>query len=387
METAATPSPPVTSSPAPAPSTPAPQSISAAQREDALMADDFGDLDKLSTKPEPKPKPAPPKPNESDIEGKLETDASEEAKKQTEPKPANKSSVNDLRKQYETSKKENYALKEELKRFKEATPQEDPQVKTLKERYEAADKRRAELEDEIRFASYERSPEYQDKYQKPYMDAYEWGKQTVSRLKVNLEDGTTRQATPEDFDKILIPDDGDATDLADQMFGNKSKIALDHRWELKKLDAARFRAIEDFKKQGGEREMRLKETESKRDEQIGQLWKQLNGEAAERFPKYFKPEEGDEDGNKMLEAGYALADSAFSKSNGKSPEETVKLHASIRNRAAAFTREVYRNSKLQARVTELESELEQFKNSEPKNGDGKSGEVGEQTFEELMADA
>lgn len=349
-----------------------------AKPENGTMEDAFNDLDVLSA---PKPKPvvtqkSQTKPDES---AKEELESPEVPEKPTESQKTEQAKAPDkqpskpatLRAAYENVKRRNQELEQQVREFQQVKPTEDPRLKTYQERLEAAEKRREELETEMRYSAYERSPEYLDKYQKPFEEAYQWGRQSVARLKVLQEDGATRPATPEDFDKImLIPDDGDAVDVAEAMFGNKAKIVLDHRWEMKKLDASRYRAIEDFKKQGSERHQKMTETETRQREQIGRMWGELNNEAAERFPKYFKAEEGDEDGNKLLEEGYKLADQAFSSGNGMPPEQLVRIHASIRNRAAAFTREVYRNSKLTERVSELEKQLAEYQASEPGPGEG-----------------
>lgn len=406
--------PPVSTStftdPAPAPSAPSPQTSSqpktapessAPKAESrSAMEEAFEDLGKLSTESAAKPeakKPAPKKPTEPEEQT---PDVPEEQEKATDEKPGeqkNKSSVSELRKVYEATKKELYQVREELKKVKESKPVEPPELRTYKERLEAAEKRQAEYEETIRQTSYERSQEYLDKYQKPFEDAYNYAvravvgdpKVGIKGLKVQLEDGTTRQAESTDFDRVLMTtDDGDAFDLAEQLFDNKAKIALDHRWEVRKQDAMRYRAIEDAKKNGSEREFKTKEQETKQKEQMGQMWKELNGQAAERFPKFFKPEEGDEDGNRLLEQGYELADAAFSSSNGKSPEEMVRIHASIRNRAAAFTRQVYRTTKLETRVAELEAELKQYQDSEPRGGEPRSTNGHEASWEDaLQADA
>lgn len=367
---------PVVAPPTPtiAPSSPAPSQPS--QPEKGTMEDAFNDLDTLAKPKEPvTPQKTPVKPSET----AKEDDSPAEPEKPAEPPKTEQAKTTDkqpskpatLRAAYENIKRENYELKQQIEQNRQVKPVEDPRLKTYQERMEAAEKRREELETEMRYAAYERSPEYQDKYQKPFEKAYQWGRQSVTHLKVLNEDGSSRPAVPEDFDKILlIPNDGDAVDAAEAMFGNKARLVLDHRWEMKKLDAQRFEAIEDFKKQGTERHQRLTETETRQREQIGKLWGELNTEAAERFPKYFKPEDGDEDGNKLLEEGYKLADQAFSNGNGMPPEQLVRLHASIRNRAAAFTREVYRNSKLTERVSELEKQLAEYQASEPGPGEG-----------------
>lgn len=357
--------------------------------EDSLMADSFSDLKSITAAPKEAPKPtAPKKPDESELVGEQkEPELGEEpaTKPKVEAKPASGAAT--LRSAYENVKKRAAELEQEVKTLKESKPQEDPNLKTYKERLEAAEKRQQDLETELKYSAYERSDEYQNEYQKPFEESYNWGKTKVSKLKVDMGDGEFRQATPEDFDKIiLIPDDSEAVDVAEKMFGNKARIVLEHRWELQKLDAKRFRAIEDFKKNGAEREtLRTRETE-KQQEQTGRLWKELNETAASNFPKWFKPEEGDEKGNQLLEEGYKLADAAFSRNEGKSPEELVRLHASIRNRAAAFTREVYRNLKLESQIEDMKKKLAEYEASVPGPGAAKSEAATVEEFEELQAD-
>lgn len=350
----------------------------APQPESSAMDDAFNDLDTLSAPKSQKPTVTQKPQAKPDDSNKEELEPPEVPEKPTEPQKTEQAKTDKqpskpatLRAAYENVKRRNQELEQQVREIQQSKPTEDPRLKTYQERLEAADKRREELESEIRYSAYERSSEYQDKYQKPFEEAYQWGRQNTARLKVLQEDGASRPATPEDFDKImLIPDDGDAVDIAETMFGNKAKIVLDHRWEMKKLDAARYRAIENFRKQGGERQQKMTETEARQREQIGKMWGELNNEAAERFPKWFKAEDGDEDGNKLLEEGYRLTDAAFSNGNGMPPEQLVRLHASIRNRAAAFTREVYRNNKLGERVSELEKQLAEYQASEPGPGEG-----------------
>ena len=67
-------------------------------------------------------------------------------------------------------------------------------------------------------------------------------------------------------------------------------------------------------------------------------------------------------------------------------EQVVQLHSEALNKAAAFNRLARREKKASERIKELETELEQFKSSEPKAGEGVKTEVdGEPSWEaELM---
>ena len=103
-------------------------------------------------------------------------------------------------------------------------------------------------------------------------------------------------------------------------------------------------------------------------EKIKTLWSDANKAWQEKFPKWFKPEEGDEEANALLAKGYALADSAFS--NQGSPEERVKIHAEVRNKAAAFPKVALRLKQARTRIKELETSLAAYEDSEPAAGEG-----------------
>jgi len=392
--------PPTSTQTVEAPTAPAsPAESSTPQSAGGQFNDAFSDLDKLVSLPErnsDKPKEQP-KPQAKDKPQPDEPAKREEQPKDTAVAPEKgKAGAASLRTAYENLKKRTADLEKELATAKSTKPADDPNVKTYKERWEAAEKRREELEKEIKYSSYERSDEYKDKYHKPFENAYQAGRAKVANLKVSerTDEATgtvtqaTRQATAEDFDRIMqVVNDGDAAELAEQLFGAKAAVALFHRERVMELNESRYRALDEFQKTGLEREQVTARQKALRSEQLVSSWQSLNKEIADKFPQWFQPDESDPEGNALLEKGYELATKAFSGDGSIPPEEMVKHHAQLRNRAAAFPREVYRNQKLTARVSELEKELAQFKDSEPKtsDGDGKPSEEGDNWERRLEA--
>ena len=63
-----------------------------------------------------------------------------------------------------------------------------------------------------------------------------------------------------------------------------------------------------------------------------------------------------------------MADAAFS--NQGSPEERVKLHAELRNKAAAFPKIALRLKQARSKIKELETALAAYEDSEPAAGEG-----------------
>lgn len=344
--------------------------------------------------PPPKPAPAPkPKP---ELAKPVEAKA-----KPTEAPPTKAiSPMAMLREKFEQEQRQRMALEAEVKSYRDGKLMEHPEVKTIRQRLEAAEKRRQQLEEEIRFSAYERSQEYQDKYERPFLDAYQLGRGKVAKLEIveqSQEDPATgekrvlqqaRPAAPEDFDRIMaIMNDREASKLAKQLFGDDAAMVMYHRERVMELNNSRHSAIEHYRKTGAETLQKQAEQEAFKQEQTSRMWSEYNKEVVERFPQWLKPDENDPEANKLLEAGMEMADRAFSGANGLSPEQTVRLHAMIRNRAGAFPRAAHMVGKLQAKVEELEAALAEYQKSEPATGEGKGQEKAATGFEELAPDA
>jgi hypothetical protein len=373
--TAAPPAPapaPAAAAPAAAPSTPPSPSASPG------LADAFSELEQLAATPAPasntpkrdKPadaaEPVPDKPTAPPTEQKPEAAAAPTAPVTDDGTPR---TAAQLRTAYDTTKKRVAQLETELQAARNGHG-EHPEVAKIKEAHGALEKRYAELADEMRFLSYEKSPEYKDKWEKPLSDAFRSAYQDVSELTMLDEDGAERAATAKDFDTLMRLPLNQAATKAKEWFGEAGPEVLAHRRRIIDLNRARSEAVEKFRAEGGEREKKFHEEHQARQTRLNSIWQETNKQAAEKFPKFFAPDPADPEGNALLEKGYKLADMAFSGNNQLTPEQTVKLHAELRNRAAGFTRMAYRAKKLEARVAELETDLKAYKASEPDGGDG-----------------
>jgi hypothetical protein len=297
------------------------------------------------------------------------------------PKPPSK--VASLRQAYESTKRRVAELELEVNSLKTAKPPEDPEKKTLSERLAEREKRLGELEDRIRFSAYEQSDEYREKYEKPFVAAYQSGRAKAASMKTSADDGTERQGQASDFDRIMqIADDNAAADAAFELFGNKASSVMYWRERVLELNGARTNALEEYRKTATEKHKQEVEHHTQSQSKMASLYEHANKSAIEKYPQFFKPTDGDAEGNKLLEAGYRRADMAFNggkgvDENGKevqlSPEAMVFLHSELRNKAAGFNRQVYLNKKLTAKIAELEKSLAEFKTSEPGSGEGGKG--------------
>lgn len=362
----------------------------------------FAEIDKIIAdsqqkrpqKPAAKPaeKPAD-KPADKPAAAQTEKPGEKPAEKPAELDPAKDPDVQrlktpELAKAYVNNKRELHGTKEKLAaaetRLKEleAKASELSNLSAIQEKLTATERRAQDLEQQIKFVDYEKSPEYKEKYYAPFLDAYQAGRAKVASLKTReVKDPNTeeviqprRQATEEDFDNIMrIQDDGEAAEAADRLFGPLSNLVIYHREKVMELNRARVKAIEDYKAKGGEREKQTAAQISALQEKVKNTFQASVQAGVEKYPQWFKAEEGDEDGKVALEKGMLNADTIFSNSK-LDPEVAAQRHAAFRNMAGAFPYVALKLHRAEAKIAELEKELGEFKKSELGGGGVERGE-------------
>lgn len=378
-------SPPVTAEPAKAVIPPPPKETPATEVKPPIASNGEGksyeseamrELEGFDEKPERKPAKPPEKKDKKEDAPEIEPpDEKAQEKTPTEPE-AKPEKAKELRVAYEKSKEtikskdaEIARLQTELKTAK-STPVDDPEKKSLLEKYEGEVKRRTELEKEIAFVAYHKSTEFVDKYQKPYEEAWAKAVSELAELTIESEDGQTRTATAQDLLTLSNMPLGEARKLANQMFGDAADDVMAHRRKVRELSDAQTKALAEAQKNSETRDKERQTQSLQQRQKMATLWTDENKAWQERFPRWFKPEDGDEQGNALLAKGYEMADAAFSGNGQKSPEEMVTLHAELRNKAAAFPKLALRLKQARSRIKELEKSLEDYEESEPPSGDG-----------------
>lgn len=353
------------------------------------LNDAFAGLDELvSSQGEPDTTPkATPKPVDKKESAKPAPKTNDPAKPEA---PAQPEKAATLRANYDKVKSDLAAMEKRYGELeaKSKQPQEYPERKELQSKIasydkliESKEKKLSELEMELKFTKYERSDEYKSKYETPWVEAYGDGQKRAAQLRIKEADvtdeagmvtpGKVRQGNEADFDTLMgISNDDDAAEFAAKLWGNKAAIMLNQREKVRDLNNSRIKAVEDYRKQGSEREKQFTEQSQKQKDAFVSNWQKENTAAADKYPQWFKPEEGDDKGNTLLEKGFQQADKAFSGTEGMSQEEAVRLLSAVRNKAGGFDRAVYKLTKAAARITELEAKLKAYETSEPGDGDG-----------------
>jgi len=372
----------------------------------------FANLEKFGKAPTPEPNTIPPHPSQKN---KAEQPAAktEEPPKQpeskTEPakepkdetldpaKPAvdptkPKKPADFLREKLQKTETERDTFKAELEKLKTAQPTEHPEIKTLNEQLEALRKEKTHLEEEFRYVKYEKSPEYAEKFVKPYNEAWNRGRQMIARLKTTDAEGNSVAATAEQFDRLMevyLQDPESAATQLEQMFGPRAALITPHMLEVEKAAIAGTNAVAEYRKSGAEREKQWQESSAKVQKEVAQHWQEsIKPEAVpDQWKPYVLPKGTDKDGNPidkegddLLAKGLATFDKA-AQENVNDPRMTSEQRkaamgraAAIRNKAAAFPRLIRDLKAREAEIAELKKSLESFQKSEPGAGEGKGGE-------------
>lgn len=384
----------------PQPKPQAPDGLIENQGGDSPYSDAMAELEEFNApaaerkKPQPKPAAQPKKPEapkEPEPKAEVKDPEPEPEKKPEEPKPQKAA---ELRTAYEKAKQTIKDHEAEIARLKSekngsaGVNELSDANKVLAEKLEAADKRNAELEKEITFVNYQKSKEYKDKYEAPLVEAWERAQADLNELTVEDEEGNSRKATENDLLALAQMPLKEAWAKAKGMFGDAASEIMDHRRRVIDLMQAQNKALKEAQTNSEARNKEQQALHLQQREKLGKLWQDENKAWADKFPKWFQPEDGDEKGNALLAKGYELASSAFSTNGGKTPEEMVKIRAEVRNKAAAFPKLAYKLKQARDRIKELEKTVSEYEASEPPAGEGGKprAETNGTGFEDAMAE-
>lgn len=354
--------------PAPAPSAPAapapapePQAAATAAPE-PQKTDDLFNLDKLVA---PKAEPAAPA-------------------KAPEPAKPEPTSLKQFREQYELTKKERDDLAakiQELERAKaDGTKKEiETATKALKDEMDSIRKRADELDTEVRYLNYTRSSEYKQKYETPLREAWQTALGDIEGIRVTDPDGTERDANHQDIMAIINLPTAKAAIVAQETFGPAAPEIMAHRRRILELTQARDKSISEWKEKGSQREIEQRQQLEQRQTRSRQLFDTQFSEYEKSHAQLFAKEDGDEDGNRLLDESDRLIRIAL-KGEGVDADMgyddkvdlITKAQAQVALRARAYGRERLRVIKLQQRVAELEKKIGKVRSSEPGQGEGTS---------------
>lgn len=338
------------------------------------------------TKPAPaKEAPAKAPKVEDKTEKPEKTEPGDKVEKPEQDLDTTKMAPKALREAYDKLKRE---MKEreakystEIETLRKTAPKDDPEKLELSTKYADLEKRHKAAEEKLRLKAYQESEEFQEKHYKPYVKQYQTAAAKMLSWKGVNDDGSPKDITARDFEEFMkFTSDDDAETYARKLFGSETKTtrAMTLRDEILRSEHNMREAQEEYRKTGEEREKQLQQQSAQQQEREAAMWKKLNTDAIEKFPQWFKAEEGDEKGAEILKNGFELADLAFSGTEELSAEKRLALHSTIRNHAAGFRYMVHKYEAAQARLAEVEKELAEYKKSEPGRGETAGDPKGEE---------
>lgn len=299
---------------------------------------------------------------------------------------------------------ENAALRQQLDEFKSKLPDptDHPKYKDALSKIEAQTKRADAAEKDLEFSRFERSPRFRSEYLQPILEANQAGARAMLALDVALADGNVRAGTPEDWQRLMsIQDPRTRLTEAKKVFGeDPASLAVfaRHEGNVEQLTARATHALEEYQTKGSEQEKQQAEATQKRAaevrERVGKAWQQSVTELMEKDGKWFKPIEGDDEGNTLLQAGYEKTKAALSKLNLLDPampdedrNKAIASHVEMMHKAAAYDRLQHLFRKRGDLMRQLKKELAQYKSSTPTDGDGRGvKQTAEPTLQQRVKD-
>lgn len=330
----------------------------------------------------PGEKPDAPEPV---VDPKLEPDPKVEPDKAPEePKPG---TMRALGKAYDQLKKERdevfqpklQSLTAKVSEYEKELTQlrtQKPDLKPIQDQLAAIQKENAELREVVRFTDYRKSPEFADKYEKPYTEAWNKAVHEVTQLTMESEDGTVRKATPNDLLALANAPLDQLDDLANKWFPRSSARVIRHVEKIRDLADAQDKALEEAKKGATEFQSKQAEQAQKQNGAFTQAYAGANEELTKKYPKWFAPDDTDPDGNEILKKGFDYADTVFSPTGANlTPEQRAGRLAVVRAKAANHDRLAARIKARDNRIAELEKDLAEYEKSGPSTDGAHSPEL------------
>lgn len=369
---------PITAPPAPSPSptppSPAPQPTTLPAPKPGDKIQFPGAYDELSTefdKMTGKEPPAPPK-------GELDDDSPVPPTGAGTPPPPPAATpsaggeekfekVKDLRAAYDAKKKQVADMEAKLAdyeaRIKAAGQAVD--VSAFEKRIKDAETQRDELAKRLSFVSYEKSPEFEEKYLTPLKTHIQAVVADIGELTVTDANGQEVPATIDHFWALVQAPLKEASKLAQEYFGPAAPLVMSHRNQFVQLQRAKTKAVEDYRNNATEIEKKRMADAQLNAQRNKEVWERMNNDVADRVPELFKPDEKDPQKTERLTKGLKYFDVLHDPSAPLNPEQRARLAAAVRYKSAGFDvlYPIYRETvgKLEA----LTKELDELRGSAP----------------------
>lgn len=366
---------------------------------DDPLQDAFADIDNMAGEDSKRTKPAAKEDKskasgngETELDGDkatIEKDEHEEPKTPKQLREVYAALKEKVAKEYEPKLKR---LPELEKKIKELESRDETEAASTRSENEALKKENAELQKHIRFADYKQSREYKE-LESSLNEAWSGAMRKLGGISISRTDAESgevkeRELTVDDLaryarldPKLLwrelkaeIPDAAERTTV------------INHVQKIQDLSESVFKAEAKAKEDADNHAKTQTETQRQVAARREKLWKETNGQLAEKYPKWFGRDEADPEGNAVFDKGAAFSDLVFDPTSLTPervqllpklfrdaiesrkpfpPEALVRLQAIARNKLANHDRAISKLKTANARIAELEKSLKEYEETGP----------------------
>lgn len=283
----------------------------------------------------------------------------------------------ELRERVKQLRSESQTYSAKIKEYESKIAQSEAQgkdVAALTARLEQLERDKNKSDAELRAAKQEASPEFKEKYEKPFNNAAERAKKQITELTVtNPEDGTTRPAAWGDFAALYSLPVGKAIEQANALFGTSSNFVLGLREKLLDLDAARQSALEEERAKFKERNAQEIANQAKEREFANGLWKKTNSRLADSVPDY-KNDPEDTEATEARKHALEVFDSEIKAADRQDfVNKKILRDAHIRQRVGMFPVLKLQVARLTEEKARLQAQVDELKGTAPGKTQRSSG--------------
>lgn len=237
----------------------------------------------------------------------------------------------------------------------------------LTTRLTALEKERDAALADLRAARQEASPEFKEKFDKPFNQAAERARKQITELTVvvDAETGETRSATWADFAALYSLPVGKAIEQANALFGSSANFVLQQREKLLDLDTARATALEEEKAQFKDRDAKELADQAVRRERVGHLWQDTNKRLAETVEDY-KVDSTDTEAADARKHALSVFDAQINAADQDDfVRQKVLKDAHVRQRVGAYAVQKVQIARLKAEKEALQKQVDELKGTAP----------------------
>jgi hypothetical protein len=276
------------------------------------------------------------------------------------------------------AKQEKQALEAKLATLEGKSPQTAEGEAILATKIADLQKQIQSYESVIEHHAFENSAKYKTEFQQPYVAARDKAVKLVKDLRVKVKTGKQdddgnpvleqRQATEADWQRIYDLPTADAWDLAEELFGNRASLVMQHRENVSEKAESAISALNNHRQNLDKQRTEAQQRERFQQVQNQNLWKTSNDKIGQdpKRQEYWGEDKDDPESNTALARGFQIADLFFSEARDKmQPQERIMFDALVRHRIAGFSKLAHKNRKLAESGKEKDAEIAKLRGSAP----------------------